>query len=157
MDLNDSLTLLIAGYAALVSTILAGRELVKGRRRLKIILEYIDFREYYILTIVNVGYRTISINGYRIEYYDGADECYEAAPAIALKEGERTFPVTIRDGENLSITIDGVVRDRVYNSPKRVRLQVYDAEGNVYRRYKSKNTNPKWRRIYDGNDSTFHG
>ena len=57
MDISDWLTLIIAVYGAVISSILGFRELNNEKRRLKIFIEYAAFYETPQMTIVNVGHR----------------------------------------------------------------------------------------------------
>ena len=59
-DWVQVLTLMIAGYAAVVSTILAVRESQKEKRRLKIIIEFWRWSYSSRIAVTNIGHRPIS-------------------------------------------------------------------------------------------------
>lgn len=59
LELKDILTLIVSGYAAVLSTYLGIREWNKNKRSLKVFLIFVDGKVHAI--IVNTGYRPISI------------------------------------------------------------------------------------------------
>src|SRR5215204_1276405 len=63
MSWDQVVTLGLAGYGALLSSALALREWLNGRRRVSIRLEFVHFLEMAQLTVTNVGYRPITITG----------------------------------------------------------------------------------------------
>jgi len=64
---RDTITLLLAAYAALLSTVLGLRELGKARRSLRIFLNYVAFNESYTVTLTNAGFRPITITSLVID------------------------------------------------------------------------------------------
>jgi hypothetical protein len=61
METKDWITIFIAVWGAGLSTYLGIRELIKERRQIKLILEYITFREIVQLIVVNSGHRPVTI------------------------------------------------------------------------------------------------
>jgi hypothetical protein len=155
MTLVDILTLSIAAYGAVVASILGLREIQRENRRLKIILEYMAFFEFSQITIINVGHRPVTISGLSAENTVGHTETgkpvLETVPQNALfadaSEGA-FFPVTLADGEHISIPLagsSGLVPPLAKDSAK---IIIYDVEGNVYDEFSQ--------RVYDAKFGGYH-
>jgi hypothetical protein len=145
----DLLTLIIALWGALISTILGIRELRKDRRSLKIILESVNWVETFRILITNTAERPITITEINLSIDDktggGEDlirpgvyweEEYHQPPALPLK---------LNDGELAIFWISQIVSSSIRESrSKRLLIKVYDAEGRVYSKYSQGHYDPKW-------------
>lgn len=155
------LALLVAIYAALLSTILGIREFLKERRRILIILEYVAFYERAQLRIVNTGHRPITITkvGMSLLMTQDSHKYWEDVPANSVlgspfdnsDEGEELvepLPAVVQDGEQVTLPLSGVVSMTLLENGMKAEIFVYDVEGKVYKKYKRMLYNPKWGR-YD--------
>lgn len=143
------LTLALAVYGAIVSTILGVREIRNGRRRILVILEYVAFYERAQVKITNTGYRPINITeiGVQIYFEQEGKGFWDQVPRNSLfgpaVEAE-PFPTTIDDGEHLTLPLSDVVGSQLLENGMRAKVTVYDVEGNEYREFKTRLHNPKW-------------
>src|SRR5579863_549584 len=145
---------LIGGYGAVLSTFLLFRELYKGRRRIRIFLEYIHFYDQPQITITNIGLRPITITeiGFQIHWAQKRDgkihETWESVPRNVLFRGVKNnpLPFTLKDGEHISLPLHSEIGDAMLKRDEKddVRLWVYDVEGNVYDKFSLRHHNPKW-------------
>lgn len=152
MNLNDLLTFLIALYGAVIASILGYRELKRDKRRISVVVEHVDFVERTQITLINTGIRPITISEISMEEnlnQDGKEQ-WQSVPRNALFDsGDELFPITLTDGEHITLLLSEVVGPSFFmNSGKNARLKVYDVEGNVYTKFKTRVYNPKWG-IYD--------
>lgn len=141
VNTSDMVTLILAGYGAVVSTILGIRELQRDRRRISVILEYVVWCERAQITITNVGHRPITVTEIGMEV-EG-----ERVPRNALfaPEVEREpLPVTLGDGEYITLPLSGVIGEIFRKTGMPARVSVYDVEGNVYKRFRTRVYDPKW-------------
>ncbi len=138
MGVSDPLTIIIAAYGAIVSTILGIRELRKERRQISVILEYVDVMEKVQVTIVNSGYRPITITGISMAL-PMAGPSLEKVPSGILFSDELDkwpFPVTLTDGQHISLLLSDDLTDSIVRAKMDIKLKVFDAEGNIYSKYK---------------------
>ena len=107
MSPEQIVTLIVAVYGALVSTVLAIRELRKDKRRILIILEYVVLVEQAHLTITNVGHRSTTITGIEMWSYSdqGGRSVPERVPRNALFASDAPLPTTLNDGEHVTIRL----------------------------------------------------
>lgn len=150
MSLLDVATIIVATYGALLSSYLGYRELSKNKRKIKIILEHVYWEERFQITVVNIGYRPITIAGIAIaipyENYDG----YMPLPSEFIL-GNDPFPETLLDGASMVIRLSNEILD-VYsyalsNKEYKPKITVFDAEGNKYTKYGRQDLDVKWQAI----------
>jgi hypothetical protein len=134
----DILTLIVAVYGALVSSILGIRELQRDRRRINIMLELVPFYERAQITIINIGHRPITITDIAVS------DC--PRNALFAQGVEEPLPITLGDGEYTTLPLSSVLSEMAFANPSDMHLSVYDAEGNEYNKFKSWEHNPKWGR-----------
>jgi hypothetical protein len=149
MDLNDILTLILAAYGAILATVLGLRELQKERRTLSIILEYLLFYEVADLIITNVGHRPTTITRVAISVMgeQNGRTFWEDVPANAILRAEAKLdplPITISDGEFTRLELNNLIGQAMLNGKGRVRITVYDIEGNEYTKFSTRYYNAKW-------------
>lgn len=138
MTTVDVLTLIFALWGAILSTILGIRELRREKRNLRVFLEFITMYDRYQIVIVNSGYRPVtisrlSING--LPAYKGAPDPFdglEIGPFLT-EEDEKKLPLTLNDGEAITLEIGHMLQDRVSHGKGSLEILVYDAEGKVYK------------------------
>jgi hypothetical protein len=143
MSTEQILTLTLAIYGAVVSTILAYREIQKGRRRILIRLDYAYFLEIAEITITNVGYRPIAITGVGM-HPEGSDMVPSNALLSTRHSESQPLPVTINDGENVTLPLSDAVSNILLENNMKADIVVHDAEGRTYRKHKTGKRNPKW-------------
>src|SRR5215208_5849039 len=149
------LTLAIAVYGAGLSTWLAVREIRKDRRRILVVLEYASFFERAQIIITNVGHRPITITAIAMSVWEEQTD----RPAVLMPVPQNAllatefqnelgrlvpFPVTINDGDHVTLPLSSYVGERLTAHRMRASLTVFDIEGNEYREYTARHYNPKW-------------
>lgn len=152
MTLAQILTLVIAIYGAVISTVLAVRAVRQDRRRVLIILEYVAFYERAQIVIVNIGHRPITIAdiGMYLQEEQSGNLVWSMVPRNALfdagvqGEPEQHLPVPLTDGEHITIPLSRVVSERLLANRMKAHLCVYDTEGKAHRTFKTRLYNPKW-------------
>jgi hypothetical protein len=153
MTTSEIVTLLLAIYGASLSTYLGAREIQKERRRIKIFLEFADWVERAQITIVNVGHRPITITeiGMSMKPLKIRGSQYEGIPTDSLYSGEGNYPhlpKTLEDGEHITLPLSSVVSREVGEGSTQIKLSVYDAEGNVFNKFKLRRHDKKWGTYY---------
>lgn len=136
------LTVILAGYAAVLSTILGIREIRKEKREVKLYFEVIEkSRAAYEsnVVLVNSGHRTITISVIGLRFYETEPRIWKYFPKIKrvriprLAELITNTPVTLNDGEQRTIKIHGrAIIDDWFES-NYVEVYAYDAEGKYYK------------------------
>ena len=149
MNTNDVLTLILAAYGAIVSTILGIRELQRDKRRITVILEYMAFYEHAQITITNVGQRPITITevGMETGTKKNGKTYWESVPRNALftlAVEEQPLPVTLGDGEHIALPLSDVISRIFLEDKTLMKASVYDVEGNVYKKLRTRLYDPKW-------------
>jgi hypothetical protein len=149
MTIIDWLTLVVAIWGAVLSTILAIREYFKERRQIKVLLEEIHWTERHKLTIINIGHRPITINKVGLAVDHGREPVIpiRSSALFATEEGYTPpdLPLTLMDGEigqfHLSEYMSNELHREEYNC---LRVYIYDAEGKVYTKYEMGESDPKY-------------
>jgi len=137
LNTNEWLTLIIALYGALISTILGVREIRKERRKISVYFVYEVWSNLYSITITNIGHRPITLIDLYLKLPDGRE-----VPTNVIMNGHKgeeqgwNFPVTLSDGEQIAIRIPTLVSKEIGELKGKVAIKVYDAEGNNYNKYK---------------------
>jgi len=152
MSINDILILIIALYGAVIATILGIREIQGEKRRISVVLEYVAFYECTQITIINIGHRPITITeiGMAENVNPNGKEYWQPVPRNAIFESlNEPFPATLTDGEHITLLLSNAVGPSFFMDNGRLaKVFVYDVEGNVYTKFKTRIYNPKWG-IYD--------
>jgi hypothetical protein len=143
----DILTLIIAIYGAGIASILGYRELRREKRRINIILEYVSWIEQTQLTIVNIGYRPITIADISadIGIKQNGEIIWDRVPRNTLfntRIRQDAFPVTLSDGEHITLPL--ILFGDEHLKENLAKISVYDIEGNVYKDFKTREYDPKW-------------
>lgn len=149
MSISDLITIIVALYGAVLSTILGLRELRRERRRISIILEHVAWYERAQITIINTGHRPITVTeiGMSVYFEQGGRGGYDRVPRNALFGHElevEPFPVTIRDGESITLPLSPLVSEALLGSRMKAEVTVYDVEGNEYKEFRTRMYDPKW-------------
>jgi hypothetical protein len=136
---SDVLTLLIALYGAVLSTVLALKELRKDKRQVKVTCRMAlapspvgDVWEFISVEAVNTGHRPVEITMAGLLMKNG-----DLFTQVVSKAGRNPLPKKIEDGERVTVLFDypelkkalGEQRDPENRLTKAV---VHDAEGNKY-------------------------
>jgi hypothetical protein len=135
----DDITLLLAVYSAVLSTILALKEITKERKFLKIILQYNEFGAWYSIVCTNVGHRPITLVNISI-VIPGQD----AMPRNALYGLNDLFPVTLEDGDHCSFKLSLEISEYIYKVDGKIKIYLYDADGKSYTKYERISHNEKF-------------
>jgi len=144
----------LAVYGAITSTVLLIREILKERRRITIILEYVAWYERVQIVIVNSGHRPITISeiSMRILSSNGEDNFGEPIPKNALfdlDKIEKPLPKIIKDGESIILPLSQTISEHLLENNFNVKIFVYDAEGHEFMNFKKRLNNPKWGQYSD--------
>lgn len=153
MSWLDIVTVVLAAWGAVLATILGVREIMQESRKIKIILEHIDFYETFQIRIINVGHRPITIAEIGLDVpIDEKRKDWDSAPANVLIDTDdpeyKPLPVTIEDGKQIVIKFSNIVNSVMMENMMNVRLYVYDIEGKVYKKFQKMHYNPKWGHYY---------
>lgn len=151
MNWETILTGFVALYGAILSTIIGIRELKKEKRSLLIILEHVAFYERVNVRIVNSGVRPVTIIDIGMDIFEGANETnpphWEMVRAGAVLDKEKELnplPARIEDGEQKVLLLSEMVSHILISNHMVSKVRVYDAEGNIYTKFKSMEVDPKW-------------
>ena len=134
MDIN-LITLFLAIYGAILSTILGLGEIKKGSKKISIFLIHDQWSMSYSITITNIGHRPITLVGLAI-----VTKLRELVPNSALRAGyideeaKWEFPITLSDGDHTSLSIASQVSEVIFNEGIK-KIIVFDVEGNRYDKY----------------------
>jgi hypothetical protein len=144
-----SIELLIAIYGAILSTILGIRELLKERKNVTIILEYVTWQERVNLVITNSGHRPVTLTGLTMETIvpDSEGTHWETVPQGAListSQTQTSFPVKIEDGDSISLPLGPVVSEYLIDNHLNAKILVFDSEGRKYSKFDSMIHDAKW-------------
>lgn len=149
MTVEQIITLVVAIYGALLSTMLVIREVRKDRRKLFIVLEHVALYERVQIIITNIGDRPVTITEIEVRTFlqqDG-NTIWDRVPRNALLNSEETinpFPATINEGEHVTLPLSEVVRQELTNNGMKAKIVIYDVEGKKYRTFKTRLHNPRW-------------
>ena len=147
--LNDGLSLLtiiIALYGAIVSTILGIREINKEKKKIAIFLVYNEWQGGYSITITNIGHRPITLIDLQINIPSMGLVPKNALMFDNLAEEviEWPMPVTLTDAEHISIRISSNVSKYIEEEKKKIVIVAYDSEGKSYSEYKKLSYDSKY-------------
>jgi len=139
MDYEKIITWGLAIYGAVLSTILGVRELINERRRIIIFLQYWEFHNNYSILITNVGHRPITLLGISMDFLP-----QEYVPMnVIVPRAENPFPVTLTDGQHLTITLSQGLSSEIYDIKENIKITVYDSENRKYSKFKRLSFNEK--------------
>jgi hypothetical protein len=130
LGIDKVITLILALYGAILSTILAVREWRKETRRIIIFLEYLRPAGDYRIIITNVGHRPITLLDMAVRI-PGAN----LDPSDIWK-GNYPFPVTLKDGELITIPLPPFISHHLLRTRGRMYMILRDSENKHYWRYK---------------------
>jgi hypothetical protein len=148
MTLLDIATLALATWGAALSTFLGFTELRKQKRRLRVVCEYVAFSERAQLVIINVGHRPVTVASVSIGAKMGDD--WESVPSIAMFDDKNPFPLTLSDGEHITLPLVEQLAETLRQDPHGVQVTVYDIEGTAHNEVSMRTHNPKWGSITAG-------
>jgi hypothetical protein len=131
--------LFLAIYGAVLSTILAIREITKERRRIILFLQYNQYSAQYSIACTNIGHRPITLIDIAISLTD-----HNSVPRDVIREIKNPFPVTLSDGENFSFILPLNLSGDIYKAKEKVSIALYDSEGKKYSRFKKVTHNEKY-------------
>jgi hypothetical protein len=140
------ITLSVAIWGAILSTILGIRELQKERRRISVFFEYIGFEERAQIRISNIGHRPVTITEINMSIFlnDETGGSYKSFPSLYLGEvGPLPLPVIIEDGHEIILRLSERVGQLFYFNQNKSIIRVYDMERKVYQKFKTLTFNPK--------------
>jgi len=135
VDFKEIITLVIAIWGAVISTLLAIREIKKENRNIKIILYYVYWMEKHKISITNINQRPITIVEINLSIRNVALERRSAFFSHENGYVPPEFPVTLTDGQTVEFDLSPYITDHLSNPKVKLRIKVYDAEGKVYTKY----------------------
>lgn len=149
MNLLDGIALTLSVYGAVLATILAVREIRREKRRVRIFLDQRAFEYRVQMTLTNIGHRPVTITGVSLSvgYESDESESFENVPQnslFAATPGPGFLPVTLSDGESVSLPLSPTVSDILIDNHLLARITVYDADGKEYSEYRTRLFNEKW-------------
>jgi hypothetical protein len=152
MSSDQAITLAIAIYGAVLSTILAYRQIKRDRRRILVFLEYAHFLNRAQITITNIGYRPIMIRAISMSTWiaQGGNAGWQPVPTNLLFEPEflteypEPLPATLNDGEHLTLPLTRAVSSILISNKMKAQIRVHDSQGKEYRGYRTRMLNPPW-------------
>ena len=133
-ELKDVIILILALYGAVLSTINAIRDARRGRRKIQIFLDYHAFETRYILLVVNVGYRPVTLSECGIRLFDQKGKPVEQLPLHVIMGTDEKFPFSLTDGTQKSFDIPNSLDDPQVIKENKWKVEAFtrDAEGNIY-------------------------
>lgn len=142
METSDIISLSIALYAALVSTLLAIIKIRSNSKILKIVIDYVYFYETAYLRLINQSARPITIASIAMQ----TDR--ESVPSNCMfipDEGEIRFPKMVPEYSSIQLHLEVVLSTYILQEKARnLSIQVFDIDGKVYSKYKIRGINGKW-------------
>lgn len=153
MSWLDIVTVVLAAWGAILATILGVREIMQESRKIKIILEYVEYFEVFQVRIINVGHRPITIAeiGLAIPEYGKRKKWYPVPSNILMDTNDEDFkplPIAIDDGKQIVIRLSRTINSELLEKTMDIRLFVYDIEGKVYKKFTKMHYDPKWGQYY---------
>jgi hypothetical protein len=151
MVTKDWITAIVATYGAILSSYLAFREILKERRKIKIILEYVEVRDIVLLIVANGGHRPVKIIDIKIcisqEGANGKEYMKDVPHAALFNIPNPEIPKLLGYGESVIYELQPVLSDRLignYILGGKVNVSLFDAEGNEYTKVEERIGNAKW-------------
>jgi hypothetical protein len=149
MNTEEIITIVIAGWGAILSTLLVIREFKKERRELTITLYSIHWTERHKITITNTGHRPITIIEIGLEIapdLKGPHLPVRSGALFASEEGylPPRLPLILSDGQTAEFHLSEYVTEQLSNKENHPFIFVYDSEGNVYKKHKSAEYDPRY-------------
>jgi len=139
MPTNETITLFLAVYGALLSTLLAVREISKERRRILIFLQYNQYSSQYSIACTNIGHRPITLKDIAISLTE-----HNSVPQDVIREISNPLPKILNDGESFSFILPLGLSSDIYKAQKKVSISLYDSEGKKYTKFKNVIHNEKY-------------
>ena len=133
-ELKDVITLIIALYGAVLSTVNAVRDARRGKRKIQVFLDYHAFETRYKLLVVNIGYRPVTLSECGIRLFDIKGKPVEQLPLHVIMDSSEKFPFSLTDGTQKSFDIPNSLDDpqTIKDNKWKVEAFARDAEGNIY-------------------------
>jgi len=135
-------------YAATLSTALLIYEILKQRKKLSIILEYLYGYDKVQVIITNTGHRPVTLTGMNVKIsFKEIDamiwENFRRDNLSSEVQEKHIFPVLIKDGESTIIPLRSAVEEDLAKTRFQARINIYDSEGkehtiNISRFYEAK-------------------
>jgi hypothetical protein len=140
-DLSDFITIFVAGYGAILATIIFLKDLAKERKSLKIILEAVHWAERHQILITNTSHRPITITTINLNIIPknrrGGFMNMSSGVFWATEAGFEPprFPLTLQDGDSVTFHLSQYITDQLSDETNRLSIRVYDSEGRTYAKY----------------------
>lgn len=139
----NGLTIGLAIYGAVLSTINLINTIWKNHKKVKIFLEYVTYYERYQLRVINNGHRPISISNIFVGP-ESPGVPVLASDMFSFEEGKDIkFPFTIQDGGQVVFSLSDFLNEEIRNINMNAKIEVY-AEGKTYSNYEKLMFNPKY-------------
>jgi len=147
LDAKDIITIILALYGAVLSSVLAIRELKKGIMIIALFIDFYVWESSYKLTVVNVGYRPVTLAGagimlfrkHHLKWFE-----LDGRPFDLARGNPGKIPLTLSDGNHIALVIPSVVDALEWiNGLIKGEVYVRDIEGNIYKTSKIRRYNSK--------------
>lgn len=144
MELKDIITLSIAGWGAILSTIMAWQKFIVERKKIKITLIELIWHANHKISIVNIGHRPITINEIELTLSNAEPRI----PSTARFKKQSKLPSTLSVG-GMPIEFyltDAISYEIIYNHAT-LNITVFDVEGNAYTKYSKEEHDERYNKI----------
>ena len=139
MTTYEKLATFIAIYAAVLSTGLFFNAVSENRKKLKIILEYVEFYETMRLILINNSKRPITIEGVSVTLD------LDPVPKNSLSASEDNFPIKINGFDSYTIYLNDIIAKFYINSStKNITITVYDIDNFKFTKFSYRHFNAKY-------------
>jgi len=138
MKLIDWIQLIIAGWGAILSSILGVREIFRAKRQVRVYLEHIHWVERLQVIVVNIGHRPVTITSVAarpipdISKGMSPSEAKPFYPTPLEEDGDIELPVVLKDGESVSYFLPELALNMIYVDGIEIEAYARDAEGKEY-------------------------
>jgi hypothetical protein len=131
------LTIIIAVYSAILATFLGYKDLLRGRRKIALYIQFFAPYQKAKLIICNSGYRPITITSIRMVIYKEKKKKFvdsENIPADKMFEDEHEYykiPFSLKDGEMIDFILSETLIKRILEreDDEVIKVVAVDAEG----------------------------
>lgn len=146
MTMFEVLTVILAFYAAVLSTVLMANELIAEKERVKIVIEKIAFYEQARLIIINQSKKPITIGDISMELLThGGGESVPRNSMFHPDLRDENLHIKIGSFDSIALNFESALNDEIMQSQGNVvRIIVYTIDGHEFSRFSTRTVNPKW-------------
>jgi hypothetical protein len=132
MRLTEIITLIIATWGAILSTILGIQKFIIEKKNIQITLVEMVWQAAYAIRIVNIGHRPVTINEIKLSINSGDGKI----PSNARFKIEQELPLTLTDGGlPAEFYLTDTLYKEIYYKHAKLNIVIFDTEGRIYKKY----------------------